>query len=404
MLFRSLTLTKNQTFLTFTGRVKDMLSAVENAKSVFQMTKEDLTKYVVEDVSKEADNQQKLESLEKVIEERRRIISDGQDMIQKFESIVTALNEVYRMERANCDEMITAQRNIINKMIEGVDAKAKTEDKEEAAKLQEERAGLEKRKIELYMEASGSSSVGGEETSKHSIKKKSHSKSSDKKKHHAHHSSTQLESVMDIGEIKKSTDDDMSSSQATEKKSEEEHPVVVPPKNRDEVSYALECNKQLLEKWCVCDNMKVIFDSKGSEFKMADISKVVMNLSYLIFVAVAGDDIIGTFVRKPIEAVGKVMSDTKHFIFSMKSDKPDSIKQLHPKDDNWKHVFTLGSAEDGFIYRVNTTGTIEIGAVGESSSKVVNLSSAYEGVSDTLLSSYKGKPFTVDRLIVLQLY
>ncbi|EDR26994.1 hypothetical protein EDI_245900 [Entamoeba dispar SAW760] len=174
----------------------------------------------------------------------------------------------------------------------------------------------------------------------------------------------------------------------------------------DQFIEMIKVNQKILQKWCNCDNSKIIFDSKEHEYSIKDFSKYVINLSYLCIMACCGNDAIGCFVRKPIESTNKCISDLKHFIFTVKLNQPDTIKQYYPKGENWQHVFTLGGIESDFLYKVNTTGGYEINTIGENTSKIMNISSTYEiSEKDLVLACLKNnKPFTTDRIIILQLF
>ncbi|EKE37421.1 hypothetical protein ENUP19_0346G0043 [Entamoeba nuttalli] len=174
----------------------------------------------------------------------------------------------------------------------------------------------------------------------------------------------------------------------------------------DQFTEMIKVNQKILQKWCNCDNSKIIFDSKEDEYSIKDFSKYVINLSYLCIMACCGNDTIGCFIRKPIESTNKCMSDPRHFIFTVKLNQPDTIKQYYPKGENWQHVFTLGGIESDFLYKVNTTGGYEINTIGENTSKIMNISSTYEiSEKDLVLASLKNnKPFTTDRIIILQLF
>lgn len=174
---------------------------------------------------------------------------------------------------------------------------------------------------------------------------------------------------------------------------------------RDGVIEGIKSNKHILEKLCECEGSKVIFDTKDTNGNLKDFNKTIMNLSYLCIMAVTGDEVIGCFVRKPIDTINKPISDYKHFVFTFKTGDPLNVNHYLPKGDNWQHAFTLGGNDSGFIYKINTTAGAEICAINDTNSKLINIQTAYENsTNDLVFSGLKNKPFINERIVVLQLY
>ncbi|KAL7713871.1 hypothetical protein QTN25_008602 [Entamoeba marina] len=159
-----------------------------------------------------------------------------------------------------------------------------------------------------------------------------------------------------------------------------------------------------LEDWCSCSNYKVLYDSFSLN-ESDSLNKVVQNLSYLYFITETEGNIFGCFVQKPIEAIDRPVSDPTHFIFSLPATLNENTepKKYFPKDDNWKHSFTLMNGDE-FLYKVNVGGCMEISKPGEPLSRCVNLSSTYSGIDDSTLSGHNKKKFSVKRVVVLQMY
>ncbi|KAL7712601.1 hypothetical protein QTN25_009778 [Entamoeba marina] len=164
----------------------------------------------------------------------------------------------------------------------------------------------------------------------------------------------------------------------------------------------IEKQSPILKKWSCCSKHKILYDS-FNQTNIEDISKIVMNLSYLYFITSTEDHIFGCFVRKPIEVMDRIISDPTHFIFTLPSlNSTAEPKKYHPKDDNWKHSFILGGGED-LLYKINVGGCIEIAKVGFVGSRCVNLSTTYAGLDDSAIVGSNKKKFKIDRLVILQM-
>ena len=390
--------------------------------------------------------QTKLDAMKTEIETREKDVKSGKELLDKIEKITKSLKEIITAEEEHLEEITKLSGELIEEVIKrkgdisDEEKKALTSKKlkytkvmkQKKSKSKEGKESKEEKKEKKQSKRRKSQIPEGMDQLLEDIKKKEkptkHVVMMNKEEPKHETKVEQKEEVKE--EIKEEVKEEVKEPPKEEQKvddimEEEPKPKRLPSKmkqllgsestkdilsilnkdGRDGVIEGINSNKATIEKWCECEQSKVIFDSKDTNGQLKDFTKTIMNLSYLCIMAVTGDDVIGCFVRKPIDTINKPISDYKHFIFTFKTGDPLNINRYLPKGDNWQHAFTIGANDSSFVYKINTTSGAEICNVGENTSKLINITTAYENAgNDMIFSILKNKSFITERIVVLQLY
>ncbi|ELP93550.1 hypothetical protein EIN_061150 [Entamoeba invadens IP1] len=169
---------------------------------------------------------------------------------------------------------------------------------------------------------------------------------------------------------------------------------------KDPMMEAILENEPKLLEWSKCTKSSIILDTKFCDLLSTSFEERVSNLSFLYFLVIDNNNILGAFVKPPLDADHRVVNDTKHFVFWLPEGK--TPMKIEPKPNRWKNVFTLNSSDSSELYVVGENCY----TVGQPGGKVTfnTFWTDYEGIDKKCFSSIKKGIKMVDRVIVIQCY
>ncbi|EDR23659.1 hypothetical protein EDI_237460 [Entamoeba dispar SAW760] len=160
-----------------------------------------------------------------------------------------------------------------------------------------------------------------------------------------------------------------------------------------------------IENWCGLKNHLILFDSSlpNGNSNETFVSSILNHSNIVVLVFDSLGSVFGGYMNKPIQTTDSLITDSNHFLFSLKKKNHLQPIQILPKKDKLVGMYIHSTNKNELCYFGDENyGWLSIQKTTIPKSVCCSLNMVYE-VDNSMINGSDGEGFLIDRIVVLEM-